>query len=414
MLKRKVLLVFLIGFLSLSILSLVFAAAWNNAEVWTFNLQTPTPPPPSFHIVETWSFYLHSSSASLWHGVENWTFTLSGTASFHVSENWTFNLISGNYQFCENWTMTLNATPSFMFGESWTFTLDTTYVTPTPTVHTHYHLYSPTTILPNMRYHFGEEWIQCVRNDLTITSWYETGIAGFEWLNFTYNSGTVAGLQIIPEFYTAAVPEGWFFSNGVNYTLNTYYPGHGSINNGFGYWEAYWEDTNPCNISIPFPPGAWYMTLTVWAYDENGTSIAGSCTIGNATDTVTLTTPFDVAIEPGVNYSLTANPISDYAFNNWTYTTFIPGVWGSVNYTTIYMTLIQDEVVNMYYTYTPYNAMPLPIMFMMGMVGLASLIIGPFMGIRKFRQHDYRTGFILAVVVTAIGFALFVAWLWSI
>jgi len=54
----------------------------------------------------------------------------------------------------------------------------------------------------------------------------------------------------------------------------------------------------------------------------------------------------------------------------------------------------------------------LPFTFVFGMTGLAALFIGPMYGIHKIRHKEYRNGFIYAVIIFSIGFALFISWLW--
>jgi len=54
----------------------------------------------------------------------------------------------------------------------------------------------------------------------------------------------------------------------------------------------------------------------------------------------------------------------------------------------------------------------LPMMFIFGMVGLGAMIGGPLYAINKFKKREYLEGFRTGIVVTVIGVALFIAWLW--
>jgi len=54
----------------------------------------------------------------------------------------------------------------------------------------------------------------------------------------------------------------------------------------------------------------------------------------------------------------------------------------------------------------------LPMMFIFGMVGLGAMIGGPLYAINKVKKREYLEGFRTGIVVTVIGVALFIAWLW--
>ena len=55
----------------------------------------------------------------------------------------------------------------------------------------------------------------------------------------------------------------------------------------------------------------------------------------------------------------------------------------------------------------------LPFMFIFGMIGLGSMIGGPLYAIHLFKQREYYNGFVYGLVITVLGFALFIAWLWA-
>jgi len=54
----------------------------------------------------------------------------------------------------------------------------------------------------------------------------------------------------------------------------------------------------------------------------------------------------------------------------------------------------------------------LPLMFIIGMIGLGAFIGGPVYGVMKFKEHDYYNGFVVSLAVTAVGLALVIGWLW--
>jgi len=55
----------------------------------------------------------------------------------------------------------------------------------------------------------------------------------------------------------------------------------------------------------------------------------------------------------------------------------------------------------------------LPIMFILGMFGLGSMFAGPIYGIYKVKHDEYYEGFRTGLIVTVLGVALTIAWLWS-
>ena len=51
-------------------------------------------------------------------------------------------------------------------------------------------------------------------------------------------------------------------------------------------------------------------------------------------------------------------------------------------------------------------------MFVFGMVGLGAMIVGPLYAINKIKNREYLEALKTGTVVTVIGIALFIAWLW--
>jgi hypothetical protein len=55
----------------------------------------------------------------------------------------------------------------------------------------------------------------------------------------------------------------------------------------------------------------------------------------------------------------------------------------------------------------------LPFTFILGMVGLFAIFVGPAYGIYKIQRKDYYEGATTALIITVVGIALFIAWLWG-
>ena len=54
----------------------------------------------------------------------------------------------------------------------------------------------------------------------------------------------------------------------------------------------------------------------------------------------------------------------------------------------------------------------LPMLFIFGMVGLGAMIGGPLYAINKIKKREYLEALRTGTIVTVIGIALFIAWLW--
>ena len=53
----------------------------------------------------------------------------------------------------------------------------------------------------------------------------------------------------------------------------------------------------------------------------------------------------------------------------------------------------------------------LPILFIIGMIGMGAMFAGPLLAVQQIKKKNYREGLITGVTVTSLGLALFLAWL---
>ena len=56
----------------------------------------------------------------------------------------------------------------------------------------------------------------------------------------------------------------------------------------------------------------------------------------------------------------------------------------------------------------------LPYIFILGMIGLLCTFAGPIYGIYQVKHQEYYEGFRTGLVITVLGVALTIAWLWSV
>jgi hypothetical protein len=61
---------------------------------------------------------------------------------------------------------------------------------------------------------------------------------------------------------------------------------------------------------------------------------------------------------------------------------------------------------------TPFYS-PLPMMFIVGIVGLGCLFVGPWIIIDKIRKKEYEKALVTGFIITFTGFAFFVGWVFS-
>jgi hypothetical protein len=55
----------------------------------------------------------------------------------------------------------------------------------------------------------------------------------------------------------------------------------------------------------------------------------------------------------------------------------------------------------------------LPLMFILGMFGLGSTFAGPLYAIHLLKKNEYRDALVNGTLITALGIALTIAWLWA-
>ena len=106
-------------------------------------------------------------------------------------------------------------------------------------------------------------------------------------------------------------------------------------------------------------------------------------------------------------------PLYDYANETYTWSSLFDSslVLGEEGFEGTFPLTTTSGFNDRLFTFVPSQFL-LPLTFVFGMVGLASLFIGPLYGIHKIRHKEYRNGFIYAVIIFSIGFALFISWLW--
>ena len=74
--------------------------------------------------------------------------------------------------------------------------------------------------------------------------------------------------------------------------------------------------------------------------------------------------------------------------------------------------LHEDEIRKITIYFESFPEAWLPMMFIFGMVGLGAMIVGPLYAINKIKKREYLEALKTGTVVTVIGIALFIAWLW--
>lgn len=144
------------------------------------------------------------------------------------------------------------------------------------------------------------------------------------------------------------------------------------------------------HLSIPYTTTGATITLTVTSGTLNGTG--GTLIMYQTSGRLTFTSQNNSVI------SLTSTSESTNFHINGEATSSASITLGS-NYV-VEWSFLEPELL-------------LPIMFILGMFGLGSMIGGPIYGIYQVKHGEYFDGFRTGLVVTVLGIALTIAWLWS-
>lgn len=153
------------------------------------------------------------------------------------------------------------------------------------------------------------------------------------------------------------------------------------------------------NLSLPFEGLPFTMTVNdTWTYDYTTTRL----------DFLDSQNEYKFVFPSSYELDANTTMVFDYIQVNH------GGSYYNVSESTVYIIPTDYVTLTVYYYEIPTVTFEplLPITFIMGMVGLGCLFFGPIYGIMKFRAKDYRNGFIYGVIIFAVGFALFMGWLW--
>lgn len=379
--------------------------SWHPVESWSLSVSSVAS---GWHNVETWSLSLVPSSS--WHVVESWNFHVSSfSAGFHDVEWWDFNvtaLAAANWHEVEFWNFTVNGTRVWTDVEWWVLDLNS-----------------------------------------TVAAWNNV-----EFWNFTMNSTRVWynveawGMDVTTSIKLWHDVEAWNFS-GQTFHVGFAWPAHVPF-----YLSAYgtYVDFNETAYFDAFQLDANLVTF----YNVSmGTGVPiPSFGVGTLQANITFTSinyldqiGFDAWASPEV-----VGPLSWYGYFYGAFDPLIDAppsavYFDAVPYSsgTYWDTILNENLLSThwgvppnvhvlmdwgvlfwpveYWLFYPFTGLgpnlpsdlPLPIMSIMGLIGLVSMFGGPLYGVSKFRKKEYRDGAIVGLIFFVVGFALFIAWLWS-
>lgn len=270
-------------------------------------------------------------------------------------------------------------------------------------------------------YHFGAGIYVYSESHLRVTAFFEdvSPLPPYTWFNYSASS---ASKQYI---YNSVLTALAVWMNDNLYTEDF-----------AGVADMYWSKSLgvvsvdikpfadfPANVSIayatPVPPEEETVNVAIHTYSWNVTTnmtdaiLAGSITITDETsgNSTTLPLPTYFSLLKGHTYTLTFSGDNVWNFYAYGSPLFLPLVFES----SIRDEFTTDQNINVFFipVVPPGEMLPVPIIFIFGMVGLACMFVGPIYGINKIKQHEYRQGLVWAVIITALGFSLFIAWLFG-
>jgi len=144
------------------------------------------------------------------------------------------------------------------------------------------------------------------------------------------------------------------------------------------------------HLSVPWETKGATITLTVTSGTLNGTS--ASLAMYPTSGTLTFT-----ALENGAIALTSTSNATTFHINGEVATS--ASLVNGQSYT-IEWSFLEPEFL-------------LPVMFILGMFGLGSMFGGPIYGIYKVKHGEYYEGFKTGLVITVLGAALTIAWLWG-
>jgi hypothetical protein len=144
------------------------------------------------------------------------------------------------------------------------------------------------------------------------------------------------------------------------------------------------------HLSVPWETKAVTITLTVTSGTLNGTS--ASLAMYPTSGTLTFTALENGAITLTSTSNATTFHINGEAANS-------ASIVNGQTYT-LEWSFLEPEFL-------------LPIMFILGMFGLGSMFGGPIYGIYKVKHGEYYEAFKTGLILTVLGVALTIAWLWG-
>ena len=263
-----------------------------------------------------------------------------------------------------------------------------------------YHLPKNTTIRDGLKVHFGTNWISTSGTPITITTYFTDN-----WLNYTCNAGT-------QNIHNGTKPQAVYFDD-VNQTE-----------------DDTWSYTDG---TVTVTPSGTDVGI-VWASNGDGSpeevggtqflfGINGSLGFQNDVNSI-----ITLQITNGTLNSTTnafnlgdSGYFSFSALNDTEITIVFVGinnvqVSGDQNNTNRVIqsgdTITVNSGNNVHIEWWILTEPWLPLMFIIGMIGLAASFAGPLYAINKIKHHEYHEGMRMGLILTVTGIAFVLAWLW--
>lgn len=270
-----------------------------------------------------------------------------------------------------------------------------------------WHMNTPTTLRDAVTYYFGDSVYVKSEYDIRITAFFQN-VSGTIWFNYTVAGLYSAYTGTRTRVYTSDFNYSSVYVNNVEQTEDNW----GSA----CYWYESLGEVNvyvlsgatlPANVSISYgefvPAEAEYINVLINGYFTNGSTVNGMpLTLNDTVNVYTVYTGTPFAILNNTLHYLTAVD-TEHTFKNWT---------TGLTTRTIYFTLKADATLGLYYT--PYSlSWFFPFTPIIGLVGLGLMFVAPAWAILQVKKQKYQYGLVWGVILTILGFALFLSWLFG-
>lgn len=321
-----------------------------------------------------------TTSIGNWYNVESWNITINSQGLWNYVENWTLNINApGAWHTVESWQVLIIRSLAYHNVESWQISIHTLWNVTTQISPTH----DSYTSKGYNETNYGTE------PTMRISTIIGNVDMGYAWIKLSLSS--------LPEDADIYLARLYLYVNASveNPAIECRFCSDDTWTETTITWNnqpSYGTLLDFKNITTPWS-GWIYLDVTAQAITEFE---------GDKAISLMLRTNVSLIVSAAEFFTKEYAGNRPYLLVGYTSSTGLPV--HNVESWIIY--LIAQAITEIAITWW------LPMTFILGMCGLVMMFTGPLIAIHKAKNHEYYEAIRLGVTITAIGFALVVAWLW--